>query len=1043
MNQRPRAAACFAAGVLAAGGLALGAGAPAAAATPTRIQIIDFNDFHGRIDGNTTKWATTIEQQRTADGFTDANTLLISAGDNIGASLYASASQQDQPTIDVLNALGLDASAVGNHEFDKGFADLRDRVIAGGANATWDYLGANVLDSGTLEPVLPPYVIEDVEGVSVGIIGAVTQETPTLVSPGGITGLTFTDPVVAVNDYAALLTDGNDANGEADVIVAVYHEGAPYASPPATFAEEVTDSTVFAHIVNDTDAAVDAIINGHTHQPYVFTAPDTTRPVIQTGSYGDHIGVLQLSYDADTDTVTTEAAKLVDRVASADTSLPRVAEVDTITQAALDAAEVTGNVEVGRITADITTAYSGGEYVDGEYTGGSRDDRSSESALGNTVADALLDTLADPDRGGAQIGVVNPGGLRNELFYDAPPQAVVPLSPQRILDTRTGASTVDGQFAGTGIVAAGGTLELTVAGRGGVPADATGVVLNLTATDASGIGYVTVWPCGTERPLASSANFAPGAAAPNAVLTGIGADGKVCMYAGEASVHLIADVNGLVPAGGGFEPLTPARLLETREGAPTVDGVSQGEGQVGAGATYTLQVAGRGGVPDGAMQVALNVTATDAMATGYVTVWDCSEPRPIASNVNFVAGKATPNTVVAELGADGKVCLFAGENAVDLIVDVFGTFDDAAPLEAVTPARLLDTRNGAPTVDGIGAGNGPITAGTKVEVQVTGRAGVPATAVGAVLNLTATDAGGTGYVTAWPCDEAQPNASTVNFVAGEPSPNAAVLKLSADGKICLTPGETTAQLIVDVSAYVPGGPAFEDGVVTVAEANAVLPFVNNLWTTTLTGAQFKTLLEQQWQRDAEGNVPTRAYLQLGLSDNVTYTFDASLPEGSRITSITINGEPYDPAANYRIGTFSFLAQGGDNFHVFTDGTDTADSGLVDYEAWIDFIGANSPLSPDFARQAVSVSPTPTTVEPGGQLQFTVSQLDLTSLGSPQNTTLTLTLGTEALGSVAVTDGTAAVDVTVPGTVAPGDYLLTMVAESSQTAVTLPITVGPI
>jgi 5'-nucleotidase len=372
---------------------------------------------------------------------------------------------------------------------------------------------------------------------------------------------------------------------------------------------------------------------------------------------------------------------------------------------------------------------------------------------------------------------------------------------------------------------------------------------------------------------------------------------------------------------------------------------------------------------------------------------------------------------------------------------VFGTFAGDATLEAVTPARLLDTRDGAPTVDGVGAGNGPVAPGTKLEVQVAGRGGVPDDALGAVLNITATDAAGTGYVTAWPCDETQPNASNVNFVANEPSPNAAVVKLSAEGKICLTPGEVAAQLIVDVSTYIPGGPASQDGVVTVAEANAVLPFVNNLWTTTLTGDQFKTLLEQQWQRNDEGEVPSRPYLQLGLSDNVSYTFDASLPEGSRITSITIDGAPIDPLGEYRIGTFSFLAQGGDNFHVFEDGTDTADSGLVDYEAWIDYIGANSPLSPDFARQSASVSPTPTSVAPGGQLQFTVSSLDLTSLGSPQNTTLDLTLGTTPIGSVAVTDGTATVDVTVPGDTPAGDHLLTMVAQPSGTAVILPITVA--
>lgn len=114
----------------------------------------------------------------------------------------------------------------------------------------------------------------------------------------------------------------------------------------------------------------------------------------------------------------------------------------------------------------------------------------------------------------------------------------------------------------------------------------------------------------------------------------------------------------------------------------------------------------------------------------------------------------------------------------------------------------------------------------------------------------------------------------------------------------------------------------DDGVITYAQANAVLPFVNNLWTTSLTGAQVKTLLEQQWQRTASGEVPSRPYLQLGLSDNVTYTFDASRDEGDRITSVSIDGQPLDTQRTYVVGTFSFLAQGGDNFHVLKDGTNT-------------------------------------------------------------------------------------------------------------------------
>src|SRR5690606_5028000 len=104
-------------------------------------------------------------------------------------------------------------------------------------------------------------------------------------------------------------------------------------------------------------------------------------------------------------------------------------------------------------------------------------------------------------------------------------------------------------------------------------------------------------------------------------------------------------------------------------------------------------------------------------------------------------------------------------------------------------------------------------------------------------------------------------------------------------------------------------PGLEDGTISFSQANAVLPSNNTLALVTLTGAQFTTMLEQQWQRNPDGTVPQRPYLQLGLSDNVSYTYDPSLPEGSRITSVTVDGAPLDPDADYRIGTFSFLATG--------------------------------------------------------------------------------------------------------------------------------------
>jgi len=234
-----------------------------------------------------------------------------------------------------------------------------------------------------------------------------------------------------------------------------------------------------------------------------------------------------------------------------------------------------------------------------------------------------------------------------------------------------------------------------------------------------------------------------------------------------------------------------------------------------------------------------------------------------------------------------------------------------------------------------------------------------------------------------------------------------------------------------------------DSVISYAEANAVLPFVNNLWTTTLTGAQFKTALEQQWQRDDEGEVPSRPYLQLGLSDNVNYTFDAARAEGDRITGIWVDDIAIDPVAEYRIGSFNFLLTGGDNFRVFADGTDTRDSGLVDRDAWIDYIGANSPLAPSFAARQASVTGLPTAaVAPGDTVTFTVGQLNLTSTGAPLNTELTIDWAGSASSFPAAavdTTGAATVAVTVPAD-APTSSELTLTATESGTIVRVPLAV---
>ncbi len=167
--------------------------------------------------------------------------------------------------------------------------------------------------------------------------------------------------------------------------------------------------------------------------------------------------------------------------------------------------------------------------------------------------------------------------------------------------------------------------------------------------------------------------------------------------------------------------------------------------------------------------------------------------------------------------------------------------------------------------------------------------------------------------------------------------------------------------------------------------------------------------------------------------------------------MTINGEPIDPAGEYRVATFSFLATGGDNFRVFTDGTDPRDSGLVDRDAWIAYLQQSSPVSPSFDRSRVVVDELPGTVTAGSDVSVGLSGLDLTSLGSPANTSVDGYLvaadatfdpanpGTPA-GTATVTGGAATLTATVPADAAAGEYDLWVVASPSGTTARIPVTV---
>jgi glucose/arabinose dehydrogenase len=374
----------------------------------------------------------------------------------------------------------------------------------------------------------------------------------------------------------------------------------------------------------------------------------------------------------------------------------------------------------------------------------------------------------------------------------------VPLAPARLADTRPGQHTVDDLFAGTGVQPGGSTLQLTVAGRGLVAANAAAVSLNVTATDGAGSGFATVYPCGSTQPTASNLNFTAGSLVPNAVVTKIGTDGKVCIFVNVAT-HLVVDVSGYFPQSTSLTSIDPARVLETRAGLTTSDGQQQAGGAAAAGSVTILPITGRVGIPPNASAVVLNVTVTEAAAAGFVTVYPCGADRPLASNVNFVQGSTVANVAVTKIGANGSVCIFT-QSATQLVADVDGYFSAVTTYRALVPARLLETRANLSTVDGQSNDVGIRPRGTVTTLQVTGRGGVLAGASTASLNVTVTNPVGPGFVTVYPCGIDPPLASNLNYGAGETVANATIVKLGPGGTVCVFNSEAT-DLVVDVSGF--------------------------------------------------------------------------------------------------------------------------------------------------------------------------------------------------------------------------------------------------
>ncbi|KAB7745293.1 bifunctional metallophosphatase/5'-nucleotidase [Nostocoides sp. F2B08] len=378
------------------------------------VQILALNDFHGNLEPPSGSSGRVGTPPNTVDAggaeylathvkaleATNRNTVVVSAGDLIGASPLLSALFHDEPTIEAMNQIGLDINAVGNHEFDEG-ADELLRMQNGGchptdgcldgdgfAGADFQFLAANVVDESSGDTIFPPYTIENYNGAKVAFIGMTLEGTPLIVSPSGVAGLQFNDEADTVNALVPRLKQMG-----VSAIVVLVHEG----GLPAAFGINECNgiSGPIVDIVDRMDPRVDLVISGHTHQPYNCVIDGI--PVTSAYSFGRLVTDIDMRVDRAKKEVTSIAIenKIVTRDVPEDAGITSLIERYDVIAAPI------ANRVIGSITATITrTANPAGE-----------------SALGDVIADAQLDATDDPGFGDAVAAFMNPGGIRADLTY--------------------------------------------------------------------------------------------------------------------------------------------------------------------------------------------------------------------------------------------------------------------------------------------------------------------------------------------------------------------------------------------------------------------------------------------------------------------------------------------------------------------------------------------------------------------------------------------------------------------------------------------------
>ncbi|MFI8828175.1 bifunctional metallophosphatase/5'-nucleotidase [Streptomyces sp. NPDC053431] len=403
------------------------------------VQLLSFNDLHGNLeppagssgqvtrvkpDGTTEKidaggveyLATHLRQAREGNRYS----ITAAAGDMVGASPLLSGLFHDEPTIHALNALDLDVTSVGNHEFDEGAVELA-RMQNGGCHpvagcygaekgfapfdgADFPYLAANVTNEKTGKPLLDPTFVWEKDGVRIGFIGVTLEGTPNVVTAEGVKGLKFGDEVETINKYTKIL----ERQGVKS-IVALVHEGGMPASSAYNYncdgdgdgdGEGVSGAIV--DIAKNVSPQVDALITGHTHQAYVCSIPDPSgkpRLVTSASSFGKLYTDTTLTYDRRTKDIVRTAVASANHVVTRD--VPKAEDISGLIADWKELAAPIANRPQGYIAADIN----------------GRGSTAFEKPLGDLIADAQLEGLAPADKGGAQLALMNPGGIRADLVY--------------------------------------------------------------------------------------------------------------------------------------------------------------------------------------------------------------------------------------------------------------------------------------------------------------------------------------------------------------------------------------------------------------------------------------------------------------------------------------------------------------------------------------------------------------------------------------------------------------------------------------------------